>query len=165
MAYRRPQAWPPDRFQDLAAIRTAWTELEREVREFANEWTDERLKEVMDYRMLNGQAGRSPLWQMVQHMVNHGSYHRGQVTTMLRQLGAAPPKSLDLIAFYRERGAKGDGLVAGAPGGGASALRKARGHCRRWNARAAVELQRALSLIFADGLNAPRSSRCDMSRR
>jgi uncharacterized damage-inducible protein DinB len=40
---------------------------------------------------------------MLQHVVNHGTYHRGQVTTMLRQLGAAPPKDLDLIAFYRER--------------------------------------------------------------
>jgi uncharacterized damage-inducible protein DinB len=44
----------------------------------------------------------SPLWQMVQHVVNHGSYHRGQVTTMLRQLGSKPPKSLDMIAYYRE---------------------------------------------------------------
>lgn len=41
---------------------------------------------------------------MVQHVVNHASYHRGQVTTMLRQLSASPPKSMDLIAFYREQG-------------------------------------------------------------
>ena len=34
----------------------------------------------------------------------HASYHRGQVTTMLRQLGAEPPPSQDLITFYRERG-------------------------------------------------------------
>jgi uncharacterized damage-inducible protein DinB len=40
---------------------------------------------------------------MLQHVVNHARYHRGQVTTMLRQLGAEPPKSMDLIAFYRER--------------------------------------------------------------
>ena len=39
---------------------------------------------------------------MLQHVVNHATYHRGQVTTMLRQLDAAPPKSMDLIAFYRE---------------------------------------------------------------
>ena len=32
------------------------------------------------------------------------SYHRGQITTMLRQLGAQPPKSMDMIHFYRERG-------------------------------------------------------------
>ena len=41
----------------------------------------------------------------LQHVVNHGTYHRGQVTTMLRQLGAPPPKSQDLITFYRERAA------------------------------------------------------------
>jgi uncharacterized damage-inducible protein DinB len=40
---------------------------------------------------------------MVQHVVNHASYHRGQVVTMLRQLGAAPPKPMDLIAYYRIR--------------------------------------------------------------
>jgi uncharacterized damage-inducible protein DinB len=42
---------------------------------------------------------------MLQHVVNHASYHRGQVTTMLRQLGAAPAKSMDMIAFYREQSA------------------------------------------------------------
>ena len=57
---------------------------------------------MLDYRLLNGQPGRSTFWHMVQHVVNHGTYHRGQVTTMLRQLGAAPPKALDLIAYYRE---------------------------------------------------------------
>ena len=40
---------------------------------------------------------------MVQHVVNHGSYHRGQVTTMLRQLGAEPAKGMDMIAYYRAK--------------------------------------------------------------
>jgi len=38
---------------------------------------------------------------MVQHVVNHASYHRGQITTMLRQLGVKPAKSMDMIAYYR----------------------------------------------------------------
>jgi uncharacterized damage-inducible protein DinB len=33
--------------------------------------------------------------------VNHSTYHRGQIVTMLRQLGAKPPTT-DLILFYRE---------------------------------------------------------------
>jgi hypothetical protein len=37
---------------------------------------------------------------------NHGTYHRGQITTMLRQLDAVPSKSMDLIAFHRERNRK-----------------------------------------------------------
>jgi uncharacterized damage-inducible protein DinB len=36
------------------------------------------------------------------HVINHGTYHRGQVTTMLRQLGAQPILT-DLMHFYRER--------------------------------------------------------------
>ncbi len=59
---------------------------------------------VLEYRLLSGQAGASPFWQMLQHVVNHGSYHRGQVTTLLRQLGAPAPQGMDLVAFYRERG-------------------------------------------------------------
>ena len=50
-----------------------------------------------------GVAGASVLWQMLQHVVNHSTYHRGQVTIMLRKLEVTPPKSMDLIAFYRER--------------------------------------------------------------
>jgi uncharacterized damage-inducible protein DinB len=43
---------------------------------------------------------------MVQHVVNHGSYHRGQLTTMFRQLDASPAKSMDLIGYFREQSAK-----------------------------------------------------------
>jgi uncharacterized damage-inducible protein DinB len=46
---------------------------------------------------------RTPFSQTFQHLVNHGTYHRGQVVTMLRQLGAGTPPSTDLIAFYREQ--------------------------------------------------------------
>jgi uncharacterized damage-inducible protein DinB len=40
---------------------------------------------------------------MLTHVVNHGSYHRGQLTTMFRQLGVEPARSMDLIRYYRER--------------------------------------------------------------
>ena len=66
---------------------------------------DRALERVIEYKSTVGVQGASPLWQMLQHVVNHSTYHRGQVTTMLRQMGAAPPKAMDLIAFYRERSA------------------------------------------------------------
>ena len=47
-----------------------------------------------------GVESRLPFWQIVLHVVNHGSYHRGQVISMLRQ-AAAPVISTDLIAYYR----------------------------------------------------------------
>ena len=61
------------------------------------------INRVFEFRLLSGQESSSVFWQMLQHVVNHASYHRGQVTTMLRQLGAQPAKSMDMIAFYRER--------------------------------------------------------------
>ncbi len=91
---------PADRFSDLNSVRRKWQELEQQVRAFLGE-IGEDVGRVFDYRLLNGKPGASPFWQMLQHVVNHGSYHRGQVVTMLRQLGAGPPKPMDLIAFYR----------------------------------------------------------------
>ena len=95
---------PSDRFPDLASIRRTWSEHEAKMRAYVEGLGEDGGSRVIDYTLLSGQAGSSPLWQMLQHVVNHASYHRGQVTTMLRQLGAQPAKSMDMIAFYRTRG-------------------------------------------------------------
>ncbi len=94
---------PFDTFPDLPALQTAWFDLEARTRSFLEQAGDAGIARAMDYKLLNGQPGKAILWQMLQHVVNHASYHRGQVTTMLRQLKAEPPKSVDLITFYRER--------------------------------------------------------------
>ena len=95
---------PADMFPDLAAVRLAGTELEAKIRAYVEALGEANVTKVIEYKLLSGQPGASPVWQMVQHLVNHASYHRGQVTTMLRQLGAQPAKPLDMIAFYRSRG-------------------------------------------------------------
>ena len=93
---------PADRYPDPVSLQTAWLELEGQIRSFFDRLSESDVARVFEYRLLSGQPGKSAFWQMLQHVVNHGSYHRGQVTTMLRQLGAAPAKSTDLITFYRE---------------------------------------------------------------
>jgi uncharacterized damage-inducible protein DinB len=93
----------PDQFPDVAALRAAWTEHEAKMRAFLDELGEQGIGRVLEYKLISGQPGASVFWHMLQHVVNHGSYHRGQVTTMLRQVGATPPKSMDLIAFYRTR--------------------------------------------------------------
>lgn len=103
-----PHAFPAlDQFSDVESLSGAWRETEEKVRAFVAPLSDADLTRVIAYRMFSGAEAASPLWQMVQHVVNHASYHRGQVTTMLRQAGAPAPKSTDLIAFYREAGGKG----------------------------------------------------------
>jgi uncharacterized damage-inducible protein DinB len=93
---------PADTFPDLGAIRSAWIELEGNVRTLLAGLDEHGVNKVHEYRLLSGQPGATVFWQMAQHVVNHGSYHRGQITTMLRLLGAEPAKQMDLIAFYRE---------------------------------------------------------------
>jgi uncharacterized damage-inducible protein DinB len=94
---------PADSFRDLSAVRSAWQALERNVRSFIDTLGSDGVERRFSYTTLSGKPESSPLWQMVQHVVNHASYHRGQLTTMLRQLGGTPPKAMDLIAFYREQ--------------------------------------------------------------
>jgi uncharacterized damage-inducible protein DinB len=94
---------PFDRFANLAELAAAWRELESQIRSLVDGLDAAGLEREHDYRLMNGQPGRSVFWHMLQHVVNHGTYHRGQVVTMLRQLGLPPGKSTDLIAFYRER--------------------------------------------------------------
>lgn len=99
-----PKAAPPfETFSDVAALRRAWTELEGGARAFVDGLGEEGLHRVIEYRLLSGQARQSAIWQLVQHVVNHATYHRGQVSTMLRQLGAKPARSMDLDDFYLER--------------------------------------------------------------
>jgi uncharacterized damage-inducible protein DinB len=93
----------PDRLPNVDAARKDWAELEGEMREQLARLGPEAVERTIKYQDLRGNDQSDVLWQMLQHVVNHGTYHRGQITTMLRQLGAAPPKSTDLIAFYRER--------------------------------------------------------------
>jgi uncharacterized damage-inducible protein DinB len=92
---------PADRFADLAALRDAWKENETNMRAFVDGLGGHGPERILEYKLLSGHSGASPIWQMVQHVVNHASYHRGQITTMLRQMGAQPPKGMDMIAYYR----------------------------------------------------------------
>jgi uncharacterized damage-inducible protein DinB len=94
---------PPEQFPDVGSLRQAWTEQETKMRAVLEELGEPGIEKVIEYKLLNGTAGASVFWHMLQHVVNHASYHRGQVTTMLRQLGAPPAKGMDMIAFYRER--------------------------------------------------------------
>ena len=97
-----PGMLAPDHYPDLASVRLEWTDNEAKMRQFFETMDEAGFQKAIPYKTFAGLETASPLWQMLQHVVNHASYHRGQVTTLLRQLGAAPPKGTDLIAYYRE---------------------------------------------------------------
>ncbi|MHB8652242.1 MAG: DinB family protein [Terriglobia bacterium] len=84
---------------DLEAIRTRWDKVESERAEFIRSLTPERLQAAISYVNTRGQAFAYPLWQMMVHVVNHSTYHRGQITTLIRQVGGKPVAT-DLLVFY-----------------------------------------------------------------
>ncbi len=90
---------PPEQFPNLARIRTRWTEIERDLLGFVAGLSPADVERVIEYRNLRGNRFSYPLKSMLQHLVNHGTYHRGQVTTMLRQLGAQP-RPTDFLRYF-----------------------------------------------------------------
>ena len=90
----------PWRDYTLEQIVLEWDALQAAQVAFLEKLSDAELDRVVDYRNLKGEAHSNILWQLLRHMVNHSSYHRGQVTTMLRQLGHTPVAT-DLVVFYR----------------------------------------------------------------
>ena len=94
-----------DQFPDLASLRGRWTQFESDLLSYVGGLSAADLERSFDYRDTKGNPHSFVLWQALQHLANHGTYHRGQVITLLRQLGAKPV-STDLIGFFRERAAQ-----------------------------------------------------------
>ena len=82
---QRDELFDPTAFPDVRAIQVRWGEVEREQAKFLDRLTDESLQDPISFR-----GKQAPLVHLIQHVVNHATYHRGQVSLMLRQLGAAP---------------------------------------------------------------------------
>lgn len=91
---------PAERYPTVAALGGRWAEVERELRGFIGALGDDGLARVVEYRAMDGRPYRHALWQMIQHVVNHGTHHRSEAATMLTRLGHAPPPT-DLIVYYR----------------------------------------------------------------
>ena len=87
---------PEDR--SLAVLQQEWPKVLAAWRELI---ASTGMETVVDYKDLKGNPYASPLWQIVLHMVNHGTHHRGQASGMIRAMGHTPPP-LDLIAYYRQ---------------------------------------------------------------
>jgi uncharacterized damage-inducible protein DinB len=91
-------------FADLKSVAAKLEEMDRFFIAYVSKLTQADLDRVMVYKVFSGQEFSNPLWQSLQQLTNHASYHRGQIVTMLRQLGVKPV-STDLIAYYREQAA------------------------------------------------------------
>lgn len=92
-----------DDIPSFAVLRERWAALEDGLAAHLRGVSEAKLQAPLAYKNMKGEAFSTELWKQMQHLVNHGTYHRGQVVAMLRQLGVKPPTT-DMIYFYLERG-------------------------------------------------------------
>jgi len=92
----------PDDFPDLLAWIRAWEETASQIEAFLAGLTDEQLTTAITWTNSRGETYTQPLWHTVLHLVNHSTYHRGQVVSLLRQMGYQPPAT-DLVYYLHQR--------------------------------------------------------------
>ena len=98
-----PSAFPDtSQIHDIVSLRKHWDPVASELLNYVTSLTQADIDRVVEYKTMKFGVYSNPLWQSLQHVANHGTHHRGQITTMLRQLGAEPILT-DLMHFYRER--------------------------------------------------------------
>jgi uncharacterized damage-inducible protein DinB len=88
-------------FPDVIALRERWVAIEEHRAVWLRELPKNGPTSKVRYKNVKGEVYEAPLWQLVQHLANHSTYHRGQVTTLLRLLGARPVGT-DLLTWDRE---------------------------------------------------------------
>jgi uncharacterized damage-inducible protein DinB len=91
---------PGPEFEEIATLRQAWFSLAAEWRAWAETLSDEAALEVISYRDLKGNPWRTPLWQILLHVVNHATHHRSEIATMLTLVSGSPPPT-DFVVYLR----------------------------------------------------------------
>ena len=93
-------------FPTPATIRQRWEEIEAQRDRFLGRMPGGAEQQRLGYVNTRGERWEYTLAQMMQHVVIHSAYHRGQVVTLLRQLGAAAPTT-DYLVFVDMRAGSG----------------------------------------------------------
>lgn len=79
-----------------------WKSLSQRLKDFAIDMDESLLKENLEFKRLNGDTYSMPHYQVLAHIFNHSTYHRGQLITMLRQAGFTSVGSTDMLGYFRK---------------------------------------------------------------
>ena len=85
---------------DFNKLQQAWPAVHRGWKQWAAGLTDAQAVEQISFQDVQGNPRQHIVWEIVLHVVNHGTHHRGAVAGFLRAMGRTPPK-LDLSFYYR----------------------------------------------------------------
>ncbi|MHA1114069.1 MAG: DinB family protein [Alphaproteobacteria bacterium] len=97
-----PPAYTLDQilYEDFPGLRAARTDEDARIVDLCAGLTEDRIAGDLSYRNFAGKPFTSPLSEVLGHLFNHQTHHRGQVHDMISRAGGEPP-ALDLIYFTR----------------------------------------------------------------
>ena len=85
-------------FQDACA---EWQKTSQALLAFVEkQYSDASFEHIMQYQQTPKQSFKAPVHQVLQHVFNHSTHHRGQIVSMMRQLGITSIPRTDLIFFH-----------------------------------------------------------------
>ncbi|MCB0640741.1 MAG: DinB family protein [Phaeodactylibacter sp.] len=83
------------------AVIKGLTDHSRQFMDFIHQQAPAWFGSTIHYDTTSGKAFYQPAWQILHHCMNHSTYHRGQVITLLRQLGMETVPQTDYIHYLR----------------------------------------------------------------
>jgi uncharacterized damage-inducible protein DinB len=100
-----PGAFPEvEQYPTFAHLAARWDDIETEMRAFVEAQTPDSLQKEIKYTTTRGEVFHLKLWQMMVHVVNHGTHHRGELAAMFATLGIPHPEEDWLHYFLIESG-------------------------------------------------------------
>lgn len=91
-----------DEFPDVDAIRAYWGDVFGQTTAFTSDLTDDDVARVYTETYPDGDTETFILWQMMIHVVNHGTQHRSEVAAMLTDFGHSPG-NIDMVFYFFEQ--------------------------------------------------------------
>jgi len=91
----------PEDFPTFDSLRTRWLEEEKLLDAFVDSLTDEKLNASFQFKTTRGDEFENILWQVMVHVLNHGTQHRSEAAAMLTEFNHSPG-DIDFIMFLRE---------------------------------------------------------------
>lgn len=95
------QRFKPEEFPTFKSLRVRWEAEEKELMEFLDGLTEERLNRPFSYTNTKGMPFTHVLWHVMVHVVNHSTQHRSEAAAILTDLGHSPG-DLDMVYFFDE---------------------------------------------------------------
>jgi uncharacterized damage-inducible protein DinB len=90
-------------FDAISKMTEFWLQQSKAFITLVEQSNTDKLEEIIAYKNSKGEPFKNELYKIISHVMNHCTYHRGQLVTMMRGAGVTEIPATDLIVFYRMR--------------------------------------------------------------